>query len=625
LTTSGGVPFLENACCNERTKSIHPLSYFEGENPTIQQYVTITNELSKLFNEVKLFTKPGILYHEPNTAIARVEIPTTSTEKNIYEAVIHYAKFDRTQPVPAGLMNICGEKPAGYKASWSIDEKIEYLKKHGKRYDQNTLTQIMEHVNMQNLLSIPSGETYNQVVKLMGFLESMDMTNSEVIPAPLRELLINAIHAYKPKEMKKDGSVKEIVQLRKYLAKTNEQMLKEIINVNRGSFIRSYGNLNLRELKQLQDFMANIHVWKMDTRDAGYDGIYTVAQFIKNSVEAMTKVYPSMIINNASYTAVHTHWGLSEQHEYDIYKILAKYIEGLNKFKGDTTLRLFLQEVQKKTVDLHLLLQHIPMETPIERNDTTYFELFDKKTLYLLHVYCWYSVLYEYMNLSGDTDLLNIDIQETKRDRRNKMKDMKDASNDISTMFSNSSEEIEEAQSDLYEIEIRAGEKETLQKRVCELVITFLHIEERNKNTLDKPYFEIAKRVRRSKDEEKKAITDYLKNMQNDERKVEDLLKQLHQGRWNIGIQKGIFVYDKNVYDNDRNAAILRFEQDLVINDDVDREQMDMEVTDLENEQNVENDAFYDREAGDISHFGDDYMDGNYYGDEGDDDFAYDD
>lgn len=627
LSTSGGVPFLENACCNDRTKSTHPMLYFVGENPTIRQYVTITNDLAKLSNDIRIATKASILYHEPSTAIIRTEIPTTETEKNIYAAVIHFAKFDREKPVPAGLVNICGDKPAGYKNTWSIEEKIEYLKKHGKRYDQNTLKRLMEYIRMKNLVHIPPGEPFNQVVKLVGFLESMELNNSEVICGPLRELILAAIRAYKPKEMKKDGSVKEIVQLRKYLAKTNEQMLKEIINVNRGSFIKSYGNLTSRELANLQSFMANIHVWNMDTADAGYNGIYTVSQFIKTSVEAMTKIYPSMIANNASYTAVHKHWGLSNFHESDIARILTKYLEELNKFKDDNTIRQFLQEVQKKTVDIHLLLQHIPLETPISKNETTYFELFDKKTLYYLHVYCWYSVLYEYMNLASDEDLLNIDIEETKRDRRQQNADLSDSSNGLTSIFGSLStdEDVEEAQADLYQVEIRAGEKEDLQKRVCEMMIAFLNIDEHNKKTLDKPYAEIAKRVRRSKDEEKKEITDYLKNMQKDERKVEDLLKQLHQGRWNVGIQKGVFIYDKSTYDNEHTAAILRFEQDLLLDEAVEPVQGDVGVDELENEQNAENEEFYDNEANDIAHFGDDYMDGNYYGEDGDDDFAYDD
>jgi hypothetical protein len=230
------------------------------------------------------------------------------------------------------------------------------------------------------------------------------------------------------------------------------------------------------------------------------------------------------------------------------------------------------------------------------------------------------------MNLASDPDLLNIDIEETRRDRRQKNTDLANESELLRSIFGDSSEEVGEAQADLYQVEIRAGEKEDLQKRVCELMVAFLNIDEHNKKTLDKPYADIAKRVRRSKEEEKKAITDYLKDMQKDARKVEDLLKQLHLGRWNVGIQKGVFMYDKSAYDNEHTAAILRFEQDLVIDDVLgEPAQVDIGVDELENEQNAENDEFYDNEANDIGHFGDDYMDGNYYGEDGDDDFAYDD
>jgi len=34
--------------------------------------------------------------------------------------------------------------------------------------------------------------------------------------------------------------------------------------------------------------------------------------------------------------------------------------------------------------------------------------------------------------------------------------------------------------------------------------------------------------------------------MEKDERKIEDMLKKFKLGRWNIGMQKGIFQYDKD-------------------------------------------------------------------------------
>jgi hypothetical protein len=79
------------------------------------------------------------------------------------------------------------------------------------------------------------------------------------------------------------------------------------------------------------------------------------------------------------------------------------------------------------------------------------------------------------------------------------------------------------------------------------------------------------------------------------------------------------------VYNNERTDAILRLNQDLEMDNDIEHAQIDVDVEQLELAENAENDEFYDREAVDIAHFGDDYMDGNYYGEDGDDDFAYDD
>ena len=53
--------------------------------------------------------------------------------ENIYGAIIYYCNFDRDLPIPSYLHKICDTKPANYSKNWSIEEKIEFLKKNGKR------------------------------------------------------------------------------------------------------------------------------------------------------------------------------------------------------------------------------------------------------------------------------------------------------------------------------------------------------------------------------------------------------------------------------------------------------------------------------------------------------------
>lgn len=609
LETAAKKPFLQNACCNEDNKSTNPITYFMEENPAIEQYIHVIHDLGKTLDNIRELSKPPIYYHPASTWTVYPELPSGHLESNIYSAFIRYCNYDRPgKHVPEEYKIICGERPAGYQSHWNLDEKTEFLKKHGKRFDHASLTQLMNYVHKQNIVSITQNDVIYPVLRFTDFLNTMDINDSDVIQQPLRKLLSHVIENYRERDMKKEGSSPEIINLRKYLGKTNENMLKEIVD-----FMQSYGNADLRKINALQSFLANIHIWSIDKDNiTEQNAIYVICNFIKNAVDAMTKTYPSMILNNQQYEVAHKNWELSGFHQSDINNIIHKYLERLNKYKQDSSLSRLLTQVKRNTVDIVLFLKNIPCETPIHKNDAYYFELFDKKTLYLLHVYAYYSVFYEYMKLSMDDDMMQFDMQEVRRERREyKNENMEDFSTMDVPYYD-----------DLQQIEIYSGDKESFQKRVCSMMIDFIEIDQGNKATLDKPYEEIAKKIRKSKQDEKKLITDYLENIEKDERKVEDTLKNLKLGRWNVGIQKGVFIYDKNTYDNERNASLYRLEKDLS-HDFVEAEMMDATVEDLDKE--AEEDAEqYEAEGEDITMFGDDYLDGNYYGDEGGDDFPED-
>jgi hypothetical protein len=73
--------------------------------------------------------------------------------------------------------------------------------------------------------------------------------------------------------------------------------------------------------------------------------------------------------------------------------------------------------------------------------------------------------------------------------------------------------------------------------------------------------------VNRTKQQEKKSITDFLENLEKDELRIEDMLKKFKMGRWNIGMQKGVFQYDKATYEREREGNLARMYNDLEIND----------------------------------------------------------
>ena len=609
LETAAKKPFLQNACCNEDNKSTNPISYFMAENPAIEQYIHVIRDLGKTLENIREMSKAPFYYHPASTWTIYPAMPTGQLETNIYAAFIRYCNYDRPgKHVPEEFKAICGEKPTGYQMHWNIEEKTEFLKKHGKRFDEPALKQLMDRVNHNNIVTITQNDYVNPVLKLADFLNTMDIQESDIIQQPLRKLLGEVLGTYKERDMKKEGSSTQIINLRKYLGKVNEVMLKEIVD-----FMQGYGNADLREINKIQAFLANIHVWAIDKDvETEQNAIYTICQFMRNSVESMIKTYPSVILTNPSTIEPHKHWGLSNYHSSDINKIVERYLASLNKYKQDASLSRLLTEIRRNTVDIHLFLKSIPIETPIHKNDSYYFELFDKKTLFMLHVYAYYSVFYEYMKLSMDDDMLQFDMQEIRRERRER-----DGTTEIATMDVPYDEEQE-----LQQLDVLGGDKEAFQKRVCAMMLDFIAIEQKNKSALDKPYEEISRKIRKSKQDEKKLITDYLENIEKDERKVEDTLKQLKLGRWNVGIQKGVYMYDKNTYDNERNANLERLEKDLAY-DFTDGELMETTIEDLDREAIADAEQ-YDAEGGDISMFGDDYLDGNYYGEDGDDDFRED-
>jgi hypothetical protein len=178
---------------------------------------------------------------------------------------------------------------------------------------------------------------------------------------------------------------------------------------------------------------------------------------------------------------------------------------------------------------------------------------------------------------------------------------------------------------DIQTIQITTGDKTELKKIVCSLLLTLLKTEKEYKTTLDKPYSEISKRMRRTKEQEKKSITDFLENMEKDERKIEDMLKKFKMGRWNVGLQKGLVQYDGSTYNANRDANMARLYEDLAQNELENIQMADMDAGDLAAADEERYAEEYDNEGNDIAGLDEDYGDGAYYMEDVDREFGYDD
>ena len=333
----------------------------------------------------------------------------------------------------------------------------------------------------------------------------------------------------------------------------------------------------------------------------------------------MSKLYPNILLNNAGfYKKVPKHWGLSQFHVSDVTNIITSYYQKIEKFKEDKVLLRLLLEIYNKLIDLNIFLENIPIQTEIikiiEGEKVKFHSLFDKTTIYRLYSYCFYSTIHQYIVSSFDNNLLRMDLNEYRVSRRETINNNSNMSNQIRTISNNLEETSIERDNDYQEVQIETGNLLELKERVCNLLLTFLDVERENKSTIDYSYDEIIRLTNRSKQTEKEGIIKYLGDMSIEERKVEDMFKNYRIGLWNVGQQTGLIEYDKETYDRERNELL----QQLYENGGEDMTtEMVREINDIDGERfeydDVDDDDIYDRPDAGIMDLGENYMDGEYY------------
>ena len=158
------------------------------------------------------------------------------------------------------------------------------------------------------------------------------------------------------------------------------------------------------------------------------------------------------------------------------------------------------------------------------------------------------------------------------------------------------------------------------------MLIEFLRIMNSYKEIVDISYDQVLDRVFKLKEKEKDIITDRLKTMTDEERDADTILKVNKLGVWSKGLQKGLTTYVKETYDEEREFVeqMLQFErkaQRKIRETNMDNTNMDIILDDLIEETERENEI--EREAYDIGGYTEDYLDGQFEGDDVDYDDYY--
>ena len=158
----------------------------------------------------------------------------------------------------------------------------------------------------------------------------------------------------------------------------------------------------------------------------------------------------------------------------------------------------------------------------------------------------------------------------------------------------------------LSEISMVASENVELKKVVAELLGVFINMMISDKSAINVNKKSVKEDITQSKDKEKDIITRDLRDMQQDERQVENIMKKLRIGDWNVGGTKGLRFYVPETYEEERSAMESEFQREeaaakqenrIKKNDKVTQRMRDVFTT--EQEENMQQDALVDAEIED--------------------------
>ena len=333
------------------------------------------------------------------------------------------------------------------------------------------------------------------------------------------------------------------------------------------------------------------------------DGLCNSVTFLKNFISLFSVVFPTMIINQQIQSIeAPKYWGISRDHSNDIKEMISNFYSPIEKFYGSNTINNVLHEVKTKCRGIYLLSTITPILTKIKIGEKEMYSVFDKRTVTLLYEYYFLSIFSDYINLTKDPSMVTRMLVTPEKDE--------------SDLFSSDfliEQQLRFTETDQEFIE---GDVMKLKQDVAKLLVSYLNIMIRSKKTLNVSYDDVADTVFKLKEAEKYDFTDRLKDLTDENREIDTILKHYKLGPiYSIGLSKGIKEYDIDNFDHDKQVAerVASIQNQLRRKGriDVDQDaQIDEAIDDMNLEQEIEMDNAMDMNPTD------DFDDGDPWGDE---------
>jgi hypothetical protein len=395
-----------------------------------------------------------------------------------------------------------------------------------------------------------------------------------------------------------------------------------MINLLKASTIIDYiiqnkGPNTKKEERQIISFFENFSKWKIDTSDSSNpnpskksisnEGTYTIIQFYKNIIQDFVFTFPNIILHQVDYSdvSIPSYWGLSQKHSKDIKQYISEFYQCLRNYYDDDSVINLLKTVQITSKNFILLSKETPSFTSINYKDKNLKPVFDERTSKLLFEYYLLRIFINYIDLSEEEGMIT------------KEKPIEMQIDDLFTVeYLNDKERKVNYTVDQYEekdLVLLRGNVKQLKQKTAKILLCFTKMMQSYKETIDISYQDIQDRIFKLKEKEKNMITDRLEfNVTDEEREADTILKINKLGVWSKGLEKGLRSYVKENYDKDSEFMETMMEFEKKVGSSSNKTNLE-DFEDYKDDylQQIQEEDEINKEAYDMSHMTEDYMDGN--------------
>uniref|UniRef100_A0A6C0LI81 Uncharacterized protein n=1 Tax=viral metagenome TaxID=1070528 RepID=A0A6C0LI81_9ZZZZ len=529
LSNAAKIPFLENACCNENNDETY--KYFSDKERSINIDNNIVRDLRAVLDDVGAMSKASILFDPTDTRIEFPNLPPEFDEETIYRAFMVYCKYNSDIPISEELRAICMDKPDDFNISDSIKDKIKKLKRDGRNFDNETLARLMSIINKNNIVSLDIRSlVLSNIQRLRDRLSSVNDSEVNILPTPFINGMLDVIDRFGVGDLPADKDTDEVRSMKNYLQTVNDQMQSAI-----SDFVRRN---NAEGHAKFAECLTSITEFRPDP-SSNDSTVFQMANFAKSVSWLISRVFPNIIINEVAYNNVKVPpcWNLSDQHQQDIRSQARDHYSPLSKFYGDSQIKSLLQVFQFEGRQLWAISDDTMYIAPVNTPEGVVQSVFDDKMVKYLFKFYILNALINMMELVDREDFYDEKLERPSNPLLREQVDVVLGQEGRAPM-----------------LEIMSGEKKLMSEKIAGLMTSFMSVACQDKKVINLNYEDLMEKVTRGKEKEKDQIVEFLTELTDEEREIENMFKNHRIGRWSVGMQKGFRVYEGDTYDQERSA-----------------------------------------------------------------------